>query len=275
MSSRLLTDEIAKSKKLPGLSPDSLNLFFLLVPHYTVHGKLSGDPYFIKGKVCPRFVRFTVPKIEKMLKEISDKTNVKWFQVDGLWYLHCLAYSDHQPGLRKDRSGKDVLPNFPKETPELPDLIELQDNSGSSPLQVPLGSRIEEVGSRIEEGEGNLSAPGPEKFKYGEYQNVYLTDAEWNKLITDYSQKVVEDQIEKLSLYICSQGKTKKYRNHSATIRSWFSRDKVRKIRVCTAKEPMPHNTKETWRHPDMVEQTNKETGAKRNKCPHCELVFN
>ena len=112
MSSRLLTDGIAKSRKLPELTPDALNLFFLLVPHFSVHGKMSGDPYFIKGIVCPRFERFTLQKIEKALTEISEKTNVKWFQVDDLWYLHSLNYQDHQPGLRKNRSGADSLPDY-------------------------------------------------------------------------------------------------------------------------------------------------------------------
>ena len=61
----------------------------------------------------------------------------------------------------------------------------------------------------------------PVKHKYGEYQNVLLTDEEHAKL-----QKLFHDlpaRIERLSEYIASTGK--KYKSHYATIRAWASRD--------------------------------------------------
>lgn len=61
----------------------------------------------------------------------------------------------------------------------------------------------------------------PVKHKYGEYQNVLLTDDELQKLKTEYSD--YEDRIERLSSYVASTGK--RYKSHYATIRNWARKD--------------------------------------------------
>ncbi len=59
------------------------------------------------------------------------------------------------------------------------------------------------------------------KHKYGEYNNVLLTDEELQKLKTEYSD--FEERIERLSSYVASTGK--KYKSHYATIRNWARKD--------------------------------------------------
>jgi Asp-tRNA(Asn)/Glu-tRNA(Gln) amidotransferase C subunit len=61
----------------------------------------------------------------------------------------------------------------------------------------------------------------PVKHKYGEYNNVLLTDEELQKLKTEYSD--YEKRIENLSSYIASTGKS--YKSHYATIRNWARKD--------------------------------------------------
>lgn len=63
--------------------------------------------------------------------------------------------------------------------------------------------------------------PKPVKHKYGEYDNVLLTDDELQKLKTEYSDYV--ERIENLSAYIASTGKV--YKSHYVTIRSWAKRE--------------------------------------------------
>ena len=68
-------------------------------------------------------------------------------------------------------------------------------------------------------------APAPKKtvkHKYGEYNNVLLTDDELEKLKTEYSD--YEERIERLSSYVASTGK--KYKSHYATIRNWARNDR-------------------------------------------------
>jgi molecular chaperone GrpE (heat shock protein) len=64
--------------------------------------------------------------------------------------------------------------------------------------------------------------PQKVKHKYGEYNNVLLTDDELSKLKTEYSD--YEERIERLSSYIASKGT--KYKSHYATIRNWARKDK-------------------------------------------------
>lgn len=70
-------------------------------------------------------------------------------------------------------------------------------------------------------------APTEEKknvrHKYGEYENVLLSDDDLEKLKSEYPNDY-EKRIERLSEYIASTGKS--YKNHLATIRAWARRDK-------------------------------------------------
>ena len=70
------------------------------------------------------------------------------------------------------------------------------------------------------------SAPAPKKskpvkHKYGEYNNVLLTDEELDKLKAEYIDW--QDRIENLSSYVASTGKS--YKSHYATIKNWARKD--------------------------------------------------
>lgn len=60
------------------------------------------------------------------------------------------------------------------------------------------------------------------RHKYGEYKNVLLSDAEYEKLQTEFPHDY-EARIEALSAYIETKGE--KYKNHLAVIRNWARRD--------------------------------------------------
>ncbi len=61
----------------------------------------------------------------------------------------------------------------------------------------------------------------PTRHKYGEYQNVLLSDDDLEKLKKEFFDW--SDRIERLSAYMASTGKS--YKNHLATIRNWARRD--------------------------------------------------
>lgn len=63
--------------------------------------------------------------------------------------------------------------------------------------------------------------PKETKHKYGEYNNVLLTDTELEKLKAEYTD--YEARIDRLSGYIESKGA--KYKSHYATIRNWARKD--------------------------------------------------
>jgi hypothetical protein len=62
----------------------------------------------------------------------------------------------------------------------------------------------------------------PARHKYGEYNNVLLSDDDMEKLKTEFPNDY-NKRIERLSAYIAQSGKT--YKNHLATIRNWARRD--------------------------------------------------
>lgn len=69
------------------------------------------------------------------------------------------------------------------------------------------------------------SAPAKKKravrHKYGEYNNVLLTDEQMAKLQAEFPDW--QDRIERLSAYMASHGKS--YKDHLATIRNWAKKD--------------------------------------------------
>ena len=62
----------------------------------------------------------------------------------------------------------------------------------------------------------------PPKHKYGEYNNVLLSDDELEKLKSEFPDW--EDRIERLSEYIAQKGN--KYKSHYVTIKAWARKDK-------------------------------------------------
>ena len=61
------------------------------------------------------------------------------------------------------------------------------------------------------------------RHKYGEYDNVLLSDEDFQKLTNEFPIDYLQ-RIERLSEYIASTGKT--YKNHLATIRAWARKEK-------------------------------------------------
>lgn len=68
----------------------------------------------------------------------------------------------------------------------------------------------------------SISKKSP-RHKYGEYQNVLLSDDDLEKLKAEFPADW-DQRIQRLSEYMASSGKS--YKNHLATIRNWARRDK-------------------------------------------------
>ncbi len=59
---------------------------------------------------------------------------------------------------------------------------------------------------------------------YGELAHVILTYEEYQELIKQYGQAMIDDYIKQLDYYIASKGK--RYKSHYATIQTWIRNDK-------------------------------------------------
>ena len=80
--------------------------------------------------------------------------------------------------------------------------------------------RIEE--DKDKEKDRDIDNKKKTRRKYGEYNNVLLTDEDMEKLQAEFPDW--KERIERLSAYIASTGKS--YKNHLATIRNWARNDK-------------------------------------------------
>lgn len=70
----------------------------------------------------------------------------------------------------------------------------------------------------------------PQKHKFGEFNHVLLTDAEYTKLCDEYGKEVADKYIQKVDDYCEMKGKS--YKNYNLAIRNTFmSRDNVKPIR--------------------------------------------
>lgn len=73
-------------------------------------------------------------------------------------------------------------------------------------------------------GHREETAPSPSpKQHFGEFENVLLTDEEFQKLVGRFTAQGAAARIERLSTYLASSGK--RYKNHYATILNWAQKD--------------------------------------------------
>lgn len=90
-------------------------------------------------------------------------------------------------------------------------------NQPASNQQVTTSKEYKNIKNKKE----NISKDISKKKAYGQFENVYLTDDEYQKLKERF--KDYDDKIENLSGYLASKGD--KYKSHYATILNWARKD--------------------------------------------------
>ena len=99
--------------------------------------------------------------------------------------------------------------------------------------QVRLGKdRLGKV--RSDKGSANKGtdkpSPAPPKSvkkTFGEYSNISLTDDQYQQLVRDYGESVINDYIQRMDEYI--QMKGKKYKDFNLALRNWIKKDGITK----------------------------------------------
>lgn len=177
------------------MSPESLSLFCLLIPHFNAHGKMLANPHLIKGLVCPLIGWLTPEKVESCLEEISEKTSVKfWHDERGIHYLHSLHWTEHQT-LKNDRLGPDhlpswscVIPTYPGVVPDNPGVVlelshkgkgrEVEDEGKVKAKEVPDNFAARCKDARIAIGKTMLSSRDIETIKtWADFSDIEVSSA--------------------------------------------------------------------------------------------------
>ena len=155
---RMLKKTISDSEGFASLSPESAVLFTMLIPWFNAHGKLNGGAGYIKDEICPKIPYLTYENIPSLLSEISQKTSVKYFKINGRCWIHSLHFNTKHQKLTN--LGKDSLPSFSAEH-EITEFFtgseQVRNQLGTSENQVPL-----EIEREIEiEAEGKSGTEKP------------------------------------------------------------------------------------------------------------------
>jgi len=112
---RMLQNRISKSKKMAGLSNDTVRLLYTwMLPHLDVNGNFYADPIMVNNLVFTR-LGHSVKVISSALDELSDKGLIVRYHINGEIYLNYPDFLEKQPYLNAAREG---LPDIPTLTEE-------------------------------------------------------------------------------------------------------------------------------------------------------------
>ena len=191
-------------------------------------GKQNNSGVFMMGN--------RIPYTEKMLatifrrKEATVTMALQTFEQFGMIELiddviTIPNWGKHQ-NLDQMENRKEFMRNYMKEYREKQKLLSATgckpNSKPNSKPNVNCADKIREDKNRLEEEREEKNNNKPIRHKYGEYQNVLLSDSDLEKLKEEFPHDWM-DRIENLSAYIASTGKS--YKNHLATIRNWARKE--------------------------------------------------
>ena len=143
---RMLRKEICESDSFAALNDSKAQLLCcLLTPWWDDHGKMIGDPQWIKGNIVRKLKIFNEKEIARCLTLIDKCLDVQWWiDEKGNEWLYWSKFDNYQT-ISQEKKTKDNLPspNFPKipqkssATREVEDKISRSKGEGAGAQQLP------------------------------------------------------------------------------------------------------------------------------------------
>ena len=205
-SGRMLKKDISNSEKLGNVKSDRARvLYFMMLPHLDVEGRLEANIRQIKGQVVT-MLPYSEKAIQAALEQLSESGLIILYSNSEKQYLQFTRFNDFQ-NINADREAKS---DIPPPTPE----------DSRVAQRTPL--KLSEVKFK-----SNIS-----KDKYLEF--VFLSKEEYQKLITKFGEQLTNDKIAELNDGIGSKGY--KYDSHYHTILSWQRKHERENTQTATRK---------------------------------------
>ena len=230
MPNRIIKESICVSDSIDELSWFEEVLFYRLTVNCDDYGRFDGRVPVIKNRLFPLKDNLTAKSVKDGINKLASVGLVTLYENNGKPYLFLPTWNDHQ-NVRAKRS-KYPEPDINGDTSasicnqmqsDVPDIL-IQSESLSLSISESNADNVEEA-----------KPPKPTRHKYGMYENVLLTDEEYEKLQDEFPHDYI-DRIERLSEYIASTGK--KYKSHLATIRSWARKDTSQRPKASKSSNP-------------------------------------
>ena len=220
MSNRILKESICTSADISPLSWFEEVLFYRLIVNCDDYGRFDGRIAVIKNRLFPLKENLTMKNVETAINKLARAGLVSLYEVDGRPYLFLPSWDRHQV----IRAKKSKYPEPPLKAFEINcnQMISNENICVSNPIQ-------SEYESEYESESKERDAPAhvrEEKKPFGEFSNVFLTEAEHTALTERFGGNT-EKLLNTFSCKLKAKGYT--YDNHYATLILWAEEDGVGK----------------------------------------------
>jgi len=161
---RFITNEIARDKKINGLSDDTSRLAFTwLITFADCEGRTYGEPAIILSMLFPRRRDVGIERMEEYILDWQEAGLIRRYEANGEYWIEFPTFSKHQTGLRKDRESPSTIPPFSGVAPSYnvptPELV--LSNDGVAPAKIGLIKRLIKGEVKVEAEEDLKSAAAP------------------------------------------------------------------------------------------------------------------
>lgn len=189
---------------------DNQNALILYLFYYKTAKWQKSNPIKANDEYCKKCLHWGIDKLQatkKRLKEMSLIESIKRTNSKGLitgWYVKVNYLVDES--------------RIPETTiPISPQLVGQETNTNNNNNKILINNKDTYK-------------------KYGTYKRIKLTDDEYKRLIEDYGEEFIKQQIEKLDEYIESNNNKNKYTNFNLVLRKsirekWFEKKETRQER--------------------------------------------
>lgn len=208
MPNRIIKESICASPEIEGLTWFEEVLFYRLIVSCDDYGRFDGRSILIKNKLFPLKENITVKSIDAAINKLLTVGLVVLYEFEGRPYLQLATWEKHQTV----RAKKSKYPPFDRmlNADEI-NCMQMQADvckCSRNPIQSE---------SNPNTNTSTAKAARAPKRKFGEFGNVLLTDAEYEKLQKEYGN--ADELIAFLSEYIERKGY--KAKSHYLTIKKW------------------------------------------------------
>lgn len=118
---RIITNEIAKDKRVNDLSDDTCRLALTwLITFADKEGRTHGAPAIVRALLFPRREDVTIAMVDGFIREWQAAGFIQWYEAAGDQWISFLNFAKNQPGLRKDKEPDSRIP-APPEPPKPPE----------------------------------------------------------------------------------------------------------------------------------------------------------
>lgn len=204
MPNRIIKESLCYSDDIDQLTAFEETVFIRLIVNCDDFGRLDARANFLKSRLFATKKGVTEKNVEDAVQKLASVGLIQLYEVDGKSFLLFPKWDKHQ----QVRAKKSKYP-----APEI--------NYNHLPADASKCPR-NPIQSESESNPNTNKAGKPPKHKYGEYQNVLLSDDDIAKLKARWPDSYLQ-KIEQLSQGIEMKGY--KYKNHYLALLKWNEKE--------------------------------------------------